>query len=97
MALAAVRSIKKAGKQEQVLVGGIDGMQEACAAVANGDLVVTLLNPTGRIHGGAIWIGYFLATQGQRANVPKFIRIDGGLITRENAAGYYWLGDHLLI
>jgi ribose transport system substrate-binding protein len=97
MALAALRSVKKAGKQEQVIIGGIDGMQPACAAVERGDLVATAINPTGRIHGGAIWIGYFLATRGKLESVPKFIRMDGGIVNRENAAGYYWLGDHLLI
>jgi ribose transport system substrate-binding protein len=97
MALAALRSIAKARKQKQIVVGGIDGMQPACAAVAAGDLVATVVNPTGRIHGGALWVGYFLATQGQRADVPKFIRVDGGVVRRDTAAGYIWQGDHLLI
>jgi ribose transport system substrate-binding protein len=97
MALAALRSVQKAGKQEQVIIGGVDGMQPACAAVERGDLVATAINPTGRIHGGAIWIGYFLATRGKLESVPKFIRMDGGIVNRENAAGYFWLGDHLLI
>ena len=95
MALAALRSVKKAGKQ--VSIGGIDGMQPACAAVQRGELVATAINPTGRIHGGAIWIGYFLATRGKIESVPKFIRMDGGIVNAENAAGYFWLGDHLLI
>ncbi len=60
-------------------------------------MVVTVVNPTGRIHSGALWIGYSLATQGERANVPKFIRIDGGIVNKDTAAGYLWLGDHLLI
>jgi ribose transport system substrate-binding protein len=97
MAIAALRAVQKAGRQGQVIIGGVDGMQEACSAVASGDLVATVLNPTGRIHGGAIWIGYFLATKGDQESVPKFIRMDGGVVNRENAAGYYWLGDHLLI
>jgi ribose transport system substrate-binding protein len=97
MALAALRSVQKAGKQAQVIIGGVDGMQPACAAVERGDLVATAINPTGRIHGGAIWIGYFLATRGKIESVPKFIRMDGGIVNRENAEGYYWLGDHLLI
>jgi ribose transport system substrate-binding protein len=97
MAMAALRSVRKAGKQDQVIIGGIDGMQPACAAVERGELVATAINPTGRIHGGAIWIGYFLATRGKLESVPKFIRMDGGIVNRENAAGYYWLGDHLLI
>jgi ribose transport system substrate-binding protein len=97
MALAALRVLAKERKQQQVVVGGIDGLVEACAAVESGDMVVTVMNPTGRIHSGALWIGYFLATQGERANVPKFIRIDGGIVNKDNAAGYLWLGEHLLI
>jgi ribose transport system substrate-binding protein len=97
MALAALRSVRKAGLQDRITIGGIDGMQPACAAVERGELVATAINPTGRIHGGAIWIGYFLATRGAGESVPKFIRMDGGIINAENAAGYYWLGDHLLI
>jgi len=97
MALAALRVITKARKQKQISVGGVDGLVDACAAVARGDMVVTVINPTGRIHSGALWIGYFLATQGERANVPKFIRIDGGVVRRDTAAGYIWQGDHLLI
>lgn len=97
MALAAQRVIVKARKLNQILVGGVDGLVEACASVENGEMVATVVNPTGRIHSGALWIGYFLATQGERANVPRFIRADGGLVNKENAAGYLWLGDHLLI
>lgn len=97
MALAALRVITRARKQQQIMVGGVDGLVEACESVERGEMVVTVMNPTGRIHSGALWIGYFLATQGERANVPKFIRIDGGVVNKENAAGYHWLGDHLLI
>jgi ABC-type sugar transport system substrate-binding protein len=72
-------------------------MQEACKAVGRGDLIATAINPTGRIHGGAVWIGYYLATGGERENLPRFIRIDGGVVNKTNAPGYAWLGDHLLI
>lgn len=97
MALAGLRAIAKARKQQQIVVGGIDGMPVACEAVMRGEMAATALNPTGRIHGGALWVGYYLAVQGDRANVPPFIRIDGGLVKKENASGYSWLGDHLLI
>ena len=97
MAMAAMRSVTKANRKGQILLGGVDGMQEACQAVENGDLVATVINPTGRIHGGATWIGYYLSTNGTHENVPRFIRIDGGVINGTNAAGYIWLGDHLLI
>lgn len=97
MALAALRAINKAGRGGQILLGGIDGMQPACAAVARGDLVATAINPTGRIHGGALWVGHYLATRGERANVPRFIRVDGGVVRKETAAGFIWQGDQLLI
>lgn len=97
MALAALRVITKAHKQNQIMVGGVDGLVDACAAVTRGEMVGTVINPTGRIHSGALWIGYFLATQGERGNVPKFIRMDGGIVNKETAPGYLWLGDHLLI
>jgi ribose transport system substrate-binding protein len=97
MALAALRVIAKANKEKQIMVGGVDGLVDACAAVARGDMVGTVINPTGRIHSGALWIGYFLATRGERANVPKFIRMDGGMVTRDTAPGYLWLGENLLI
>ena len=97
MALAALRVITKARRQKQIMVGGVDGLVDACASVARGDMVVTVINPAGRIHSGALWIGYFLATQGERAAVPRFIRIDGGIVTKDTAAGYLWLGEHLLI
>jgi ribose transport system substrate-binding protein len=97
MALAALRVITKAHKEHQIMVGGVDGLVDACAAVTRGDMVGTVINPTGRIHSGALWIGYFLATQGDRAEIPRFIRMDGGIVTRDTAPGYLWLGEHLLI
>jgi ribose transport system substrate-binding protein len=97
MALAALRAIVSAGRQKQILIGSIDGMQNACEAVERGDIIASAINPTGRIHGGALWVGYYLATRGDRASVPRFIRTDGGIVTRETAAGYIWLGNQLLI
>lgn len=97
MALAALRSIAKARKQNQIVVGGVDGLPPACEAIERGEMAATILNPAGRIHAGAVWVGYFLATQGPSANIPRFIRIDGGIVNKGNAAGYIWQGDHLLI
>lgn len=97
MALAGLRAITKANKAKQIMVGGVDGLVDACAAVTRGDMVGTVINPTGRIHSGALWIGYFLATRGERADVPAFIRMDGGIVDKATAPGYLWLGEHLLI
>ena len=97
MALGALTAIQSANKGQHIAVAAVDGMQPACEAVARGDIVAVSVNPSGRIHASAMWVGYFLATKGERANVPKFIRIDGGIVTKDNAAGYIWQGDNLLI
>ena len=99
MALAARSVVEQQGLAEQVKMIGIDGMQPACQAVQDGKLLASVINPTGRIHGGAMWVGYLLKTQSDKheGGVPKFIRTDGGPITQDNAEGFIWLGDNLLI
>ena len=99
MALAAYSVVEGAGKAEQVKMIGIDAMQPACQAVLDGKLIATVINPTGRIHGGAMWAGYLTVDQSDKhqGGIPKFIRTDGGPVTPDNAAGYIWLGDNLLI
>ena len=69
-----------------LVIGGIDGMQPACAAVQRGELVATAINPTGRIHGGAVWIGYFLATRGDGESVPKYACVNGAALGARKAA-----------
>jgi ribose transport system substrate-binding protein len=90
MALAAAASAK--GKGKDVKMVGIDGMEPACEAVAKGDLLATVINPTGRIHGTAMWVGYLLASK-KIKEVPKYIRADGGVVEKETAAGFKWLGE----
>ncbi|MBL8126551.1 MAG: ABC transporter substrate-binding protein, partial [Chloroflexia bacterium] len=34
-------------------------------------------------------------TDQAEGGVPKFIRTDGGPITKQNAAGYIWLHDNM--
>ena len=60
-----------------------------------------MINPTGRIHGGAVWAGFLQVSGtdkftgfGGSTTIPKFIRTDGGPITKDNAAGYLWLHDN---
>ena len=91
LSATALTKTFRTGGTETPALRGVD------LKIESGDMVVTVMNPTGRIHSGALWIGYFLATQGERANVPKFIRIDGGIVNKDNAPGYLWLGEHLLI
>jgi len=98
MALAAYGAVKAAGKEKQIYIGGVDGMPPALQAVIDGTLTATAVNPTGRIHGGATWVGYNVVTgKTPAANVPKFIRADGPLVTPKLAPGLLYLSKNLLI
>ena len=96
MALAAATIVEGAGMQDQVKLVGIDGLKNACEAIIDGHLLASVINPSGRIHGGSIWAGYLTAsgTDNAEGGLPKFIRADGGPITADTAAGYIWLADN---
>jgi ribose transport system substrate-binding protein len=96
MALAAASVVEQAGMADQVKLVGVDGLKNACEAILDGRLVASVINPSGRIHGGAIWAGYLTVsgTDNAEGGIPKFIRTDGGPITADNAEGYIWLHDN---
>lgn len=96
MALAARSVVEAAGMQDQVKIVGVDGQKNACEAILEDKLTASVINPSGRIHGGAVWAGYLSVSQTDNAEggLPKFIRTDGGPITKDNAAGYIWLHDN---
>jgi ribose transport system substrate-binding protein len=101
MALAAQAVVESAGMQDQVKLVGVDGLRNACEAILEDKLLASVINPSGRIHGGAIWAGYLHLSgtdnfQGYGGNteIPKFIRTDGGPIVKDNALGYIWLHDN---
>jgi ribose transport system substrate-binding protein len=97
MALAAQSVIEAAGKQDQISVVGVDGLKNSCEAIRDGKMLASVINPSGRIHGGAIWAGYLTVsgTDMAEGGIPKFIRTDGGPITKDNASGYIWLHDNM--
>ncbi|HLL49048.1 MAG TPA: sugar ABC transporter substrate-binding protein [Thermomicrobiales bacterium] len=96
MALAAQSVVEAAGMQDQVLLVGVDGLKNASEAILADKLLASVINPSGRIHGGAIWAGYLTVSGTDMAeSLPKFIRTDGGPITKQNAAGYIWLHDNM--
>jgi ribose transport system substrate-binding protein len=97
MALAAQSVVEAAGLQDQVMLVGVDGLKNASEAILADKLLASVINPSGRIHGGAIWAGYLTVsgTDMAEGGVPKFIRTDGGPITKDNAAGYIWLHDNM--
>jgi ribose transport system substrate-binding protein len=99
MALAASAVVESAGKQDQIKIVGVDGLKNACEAIIAGKMTASVINPSGRIHGGSIWAGYFKVSGTDMYSggdtMPKFIRTDGGPITLDNAPGYIWLGDNM--
>lgn len=83
MALAARQVVENAGLGDQVLVGGVDAMQNAIEAVADGRLVGTARNSSTRIHGWAVIAGVYAATVGleqARNDIPFFVLADGPAI-----------------
>jgi len=99
MALAARAVIDSAGKRDQIKIVGVDGQKNACEAIVKGDMTASVINPSGRIHSGAIWAGYLKVSGTDKytgGEMPKFIRTDGGSITADNAPGYLWLGANFL-
>ena len=98
MALAAYQAIKAAGKEKDILLVGVDGMEPAIEALMDGQLLSTVINPTGRIHGLAMWIGWFLVTgKHKKEDVPKYILTDAPVVNMENAPGFLFLAENLLI
>ncbi|MDX2136816.1 MAG: sugar ABC transporter substrate-binding protein [Chloroflexota bacterium] len=83
MALAARQVVENAGLGDQVFVGGVDAMQPAIQAVADGRLVGTARNSATRIHGWAVIAGVYAATVGleqARNEIPFFVLADGPAI-----------------
>jgi ribose transport system substrate-binding protein len=93
MALAAAKVCKNAGRN--VKLGSVDAMPEAIEAVKDGRLLVTVRNSTCRIHWGAVVIGALAATGTK--NIPKYIQIDGPVVTKEIADGVAFLEAQYLL
>lgn len=98
LALSAYGAIKAAGKENQIKIVGVDARPPALKAVMDGTLLATVVNPTGRIHGGATWIGWQILTgRRKKEDVPKFIRTDGPLVDKDIAPGILYLAENLMI
>ncbi|HTN97132.1 MAG TPA: sugar ABC transporter substrate-binding protein [Nordella sp.] len=98
MALAAHKVMQAKGR-EGILIGGVDAMPPAIAAVSDGRMFATVRNPSCRIHGGAIIAGVAAVVHGTKTGegIPKHIITDGPVVTKENAAGMAWMEEQFLI
>ncbi|MFN8439541.1 MAG: sugar ABC transporter substrate-binding protein [Caldilineaceae bacterium] len=95
MALAAYNVIKNAGREKDIVLGGVDAMPPALDAVADGRLLTSVRNPSCRIHWGALVIGALAATGVK--DIPKYILTDGPLVTQKNAAGQKFMQAQFLM
>ena len=98
MALAAYNVMKAKGRTD-ILVGGVDAMPPAIAAVTDGRMFATVRNPSCRIHGGAIIAGVAAVMNGEKTgkDIPKSIVTDGPVVTKANAPGMAWMEEQFLI
>ncbi len=95
MALAAAKVIKNAGREKDILLGGIDAMPQAITAVKDGTLLTSVRNPSCRIHWGAVVIGAMAASG--VTGIPKYILMDGPVVTAQNADGLFFMEEQLLL
>jgi ribose transport system substrate-binding protein len=95
MALAAYNVIRNAGRENEIILGGVDAMPPALDAVLDGRLVTSVRNPSCRIHWGALVIGALAATG--VTDIPKYILTDGPLVTPKNAAGQKFMQEQFLM
>ncbi|MGE0008601.1 MAG: sugar ABC transporter substrate-binding protein [Parvibaculaceae bacterium] len=98
MALAA-HNVMKAKGREGILIGGVDAMPPAIAAVQDGRMFATVRNPSCRIHGGAIIAGVAAVVHGTKTGegIPKHVITDGPVVTKANAPGMAWMEEQFLI
>lgn len=95
MGLAAAGVLKNAGRENEVVLGSVDAMPEAIAGVQDGRLLVTVRNSTCRIHTGALIIGAMAATG--LKDIPKYILIDGPIVTKDTADGLAFMESIYLL
>ncbi|HET9221719.1 MAG TPA: hypothetical protein VFO07_04410, partial [Roseiflexaceae bacterium] len=94
MALAASKVIKNAGREKEIALAGVDAMPPAVQAVLDGSLAATVRNPSCRIHWGALIIGALAATGTK--NIPKYILMDGPVVTTKNGPGLLFMQEQFL-
>jgi len=97
MAMAAVQAVKRSGQERDIVFGSIDAQEMGINGVVKGDLVVSVMNPAGRIHWTALMLGYFAAQGQPKTDVPDVIYIDHPVVTKDNAASYQYLMKERMI
>ena len=84
MALGAVAALKAAKLIDKVKVVGFDGSPDAVAAVKNGEMVATVLQPAAQIAEMAVEQADKLIKTG-KTGMPEKQSVDCELVTKDNA------------
>jgi len=101
MALAALPALTGTA-HEKMIVTAVDGQKEGLAAIADGRLAATTVNPVCLIHMTSLVLGQFIARNGEKMeDLPLEIITPGPLVSRDtnNLAAMQYLADprHCLV
>lgn len=98
MATAAIQAIRRSGQERDIVFGSIDGQDTGINGVRKGDLVVSVMNPSGRIHWESLMVGYLAVAEGQKMeDVPAEVLVDSPVITKETADAFQYLQKNFLL
>ncbi len=96
MALASAPAIKGTIHKDMQIVA-VDGQKEGLEAVQNGVLAATTVNPVCRIHRTSLFIGQFIARNGEKVDtVPMEVITPGPLCSKDHPndlAAMFYLAD----
>jgi ribose transport system substrate-binding protein len=90
MAFAALKVMKGVNRAGETKIGGCDAMPPAIKAVVDGEFVATYRHSSARVHMYPIFIGRAMK-MGAVQSVPRELKLDGPLVTKENAESITWL------
>jgi ribose transport system substrate-binding protein len=90
MAFAAQKVMAGVNRASETKIGGCDAMPPAIKAVVDGTFVATYRHSSARVHSFPIFIGRALK-MGAVKSVPRELKLDGPLVTKENAESITWL------
>lgn len=90
MALAGYQALKAAGREDETIIGGADGMPEAIQAVADGRMFATVRHSAPRIHMYPVVIGV-AKKLGAIEAAPAKVVVDGPVVTAENSESLLFL------
>lgn len=90
MAFAGLKVLQGVNRAGDTKIGGCDAMPPAIEAVQNDQFVATYRHSAARVHMLPIFIGRALK-MGAVQEVPRELKLDGPLVTKENAESILWL------